>query len=674
MTTIPASLFVNVVPSVLAAGGSAVAANAVVLTPSNRVPIGSVYSFSSGSAVTSFFGTGSAEDVIANGATGKGSGYFGGFTNANDLPGQLMFAQYNAAAVSAYLWGGNAGTALTLAQLQALSGTLSITIDGIVKSGSVNLSTATSFTNAAEIIANGLGLAGVAIGTVTGSIGGTATTSTTTGTTLTLGALATGKFQVGDVLSATDGTHTLSTQTIVAQLTGTPGGSAGATFQMSAAATGGDLTSATVTAKGTTMTVTALGTAAAVTAGDTISGTGVTVGTYVVGQVLPLIAGEATGGVGRYTINATQVGVVISETLTLDAPAVQFDSISGSFVVYSGTTGPTSTMTFATGTISAALLLTQATGAVLSQGAAISTPAATMNSVVVATTNWVTYMNATDPDGGSGSTLKQAFAAWKAAYPNRYAYVCWDTDPNARGNVPQSTTLGQILKGNGDSGTCLISELTDLNQAAFVCGAAASIDFTEKAGRITFAFKSQAGLVSDVTTQTAAVNLGGNPQVAGDFGNGYNYYGAVGAAAASFLWFQRGTVTGPFKWFDSYVNQVVMNNDFQLALLNLQNNAFSIPYNVAGNNLIEAALADPIAKYLNFGAFAPGTISNAQAVSVNTAAGANISNTLQTQGYYLQILQASSASRAARTTPPAKFWYLDRGSVQSITLASIALQ
>jgi hypothetical protein len=29
--------------------------------------------------------------------------------------------------------------------------------------------------------------------------------------------------------------------------------------------------------------------------------------------------------------------------------------------------------------------------------------------------------------------------------------------------------------------------------------------------------------------------------------------------------------------------------------------------------------------------------------------------------------------RAARTSPPCTFWYIDRGSVQAITLASVAL-
>jgi hypothetical protein len=122
-----------------------------------------------------------------------------------------------------------------------------------------------------------------------------------------------------------------------------------------------------------------------------------------------------------------------------------------------------------------------------------------------------------------------------------------------------------------------------------------------------------------------------------------------------------------------HINQIWLNNQFQLALLELLNNAKSIPYDSAGNNLIESALADPIQAGLNFGAYAPGSISQAQIAEVNSAAGSNISQTLQTQGYYLQVLPATSIVREARGSPPINFWYLDRGSIQLMTMDSIAV-
>lgn len=659
MTTIPASEIDQVTPSVLGAGGSALSAIAVVLSTSTRVPIGQVAGFSSGLAVTNFFGPGSTEDVVANGASGKGSGYFGGFSGSNKLPASILFTQYNQAAVAAYLRGGNAAAALTLAQLQALTGSLTAVIDGYSHViSSISLASYTSFSAAAAGIQ--AAFTDPTEASFTAAIGAVATgTAGSPNTKLVLTAV-TGLVSVGDTVA---GTGITAGTTILSQDTGgTPGGAG--TYNLSAANTA---SSAAVNITSNVLNVTA-DTDHTISAGQTVTGSTVAAGTLITGQL-----GGTVGGIGTYKISGAPQQIA-SEAMTgvATAPLVTFDSISGAFVITSGITGAPSTAAFATGTLAAPLLLTSATGAVLSQGAAAAVPAAFMNNVVAQNTAWVTFMTAFDPDGGTGNSVKQAFAAWKNSQNNRFAYVCFDTDVSPTTQVPATSSLGYILTNNQDSGTCLIYEPSDLNLASFICGAAASIDFEETNGRITFAFKSQAGLVASVSNQVAADNLAGSPQGASR-GNGYNFYGAYAAAQANFIWFQRGFVTGPFLWLDSYINQIVMNNAFQNDLLELQANSKSIPYSTSGANLIEGALSDSIAQFLNFGAFGPGDISSSQAAAVKAAAGVDITTALETQGYYLQIKTASAAARSARTTPPATFWYLDRGSIQSINLASVAL-
>lgn len=568
MTTIPASELVSVNPSVIGAGGDALAITGLFLTTSTRAPLGTVQSFPDQASVSDYFGAGSTEDTAAG-------IYFSGFTGADARPASLLLAQYNTAAVGAYLRGGDI-SGLTLAQLQALTpGTLSVTIDTVVKSGSINLSAATSFSNAASIIGNTLSIQGPQDGVFTGAI---------SGTTLTISAVTSGTIGVGDV----------------------------------------------------------------------ISGSGVTAGTYITAL------GTGTGGVGTYTVSASQTAG--STTITAYLPAVTYDSVSGAFEIVSTSTGTGSTITYGSGAMATSLLLTAATGAVLSQGAAIAVPATFMNALIAVNQNWVTFTHLFNPDA-SGNTNKLAFAAWKDTKNNRYAYVCWDSDTTPTTTNPATTSVGYILDGNNDSGTCVIWA-TDYTIAAFICGAAASIDFAEPNGRITFAYKSQAGILANVTDSAVAADL---------LANHYNFYGAYGAANESFVWFQNGTCTGPFTWFDAYINQVWLNNLFQVSLLNLLGNAKSIPFSAAGNSLIEQSLADPIASGLSFGAYGPGEISAAQAAEVNADAGANIAGTLQTQGYYLQILAATSSVRAARGPRQGKFFYLDRGSVQTIELSSVAV-
>jgi hypothetical protein len=289
-----------------------------------------------------------------------------------------------------------------------------------------------------------------------------------------------------------------------------------------------------------------------------------------------------------------------------------------------------------------------------------------MPAIIAQTTNWATFTTLTDPDAGYGNTQKQAFAAWNTATgPDEFVYVAWDSDITPTTSASATTSLGAILAANGNSGTECIYDV-DYSIAAFFMGAAASINFNEPRGRITFAFKSQAGLPAEVTTLTAYNNLKAN---------GYNCYVAIAAANQQYQDYQNGTITGPFKWADSYINQIWLNAALQLAILDMLAQIKAMPYNADGYGLLYSACLQPILNAVSFGAINAGVaLSAAQIAQVNFQAGLNISTDLQTKGWYLQILPASAAQRAARATPPAKLWYCDAGSIQTVSLASIAVQ
>lgn len=145
MAAIPASAIVNVLPNVISAGGTGLDLVGLILTDSTRVPLGQVLRFASAADVASYFGALSTEATLA-------STYFAGFDTSTIKPAALLFSQFNTAAVAAYLRGGSLSS-LTLSQLQALSGTLTVTTNGTAKtSGTINLSAATSFSDAAATI------------------------------------------------------------------------------------------------------------------------------------------------------------------------------------------------------------------------------------------------------------------------------------------------------------------------------------------------------------------------------------------------------------------------------------------------------------------------------------------------------------------------------------------
>jgi Protein of unknown function (DUF3383) len=659
--TIPASYSVESSPSVISAGGNALNLNGLLLTKSTRVPIGQVLSFPTGAAVSSYFGAASAEAVVANGGqtlggNPAGTGYFGGYQNATAVPGALLVAQYPATAVAAWLRGGSLA-AMTLAQLQALSGSLTVVMDGYSHViSSISFAGDNSFSAAAAAIQ--AAFTDPTESSFTASLGASFT-ATGTGTSFVVTSV-TGILSVGDTVT---GTGVPTGTTIVS---GPSGGGAG-TYTTSVATTAA---AAACTSTSNVLNVT-VDTDVAIAVGQTVTGASVAAGSIITAL------GTGTGGVGTYTLSGAQQHIA-SEAMTgtATAPLVTFDSVSSAFVVTSGITGAPSTAAFATGSLAASLLLTSATGAVLSQGAAATTPAAFMAGIIAQTTNWASFFTAFDPDGGNGNAQKLAFSAWTNSVAPRYAYLAWDTDITPTESVPASSSLGyQVTTALNYSGTVPIYEPNDLNHAAFLAGSIAAIDFTKAGGRISFAYKTQTGLAAAVTSITAAVNLGGNPQANGSFGNGYNFVGAFATANQGFVNYQRGSISGPFKWLDSYVNQIWLTNQFQLAAYEYMTQVGSFPYTPAGYANFEIAMQDVIQAGLSFGAYSAGvTLSSSEISEVNAAAGANIATTLQTQGWYLQVKDPGATARASRGSPIITFWYVDGGSVQALNIGSVAVQ
>lgn len=337
-------------------------------------------------------------------------------------------------------------------------------------------------------------------------------------------------------------------------------------------------------------------------------------------------------------------------------PTCVWNAVNSTFTLTSPTTGDTSTITFASGSLADALMFTAAAGALLSQGQAVDTPASAMNAIKAASQNWVDFMTLWEPT----ITEKGQFADWSNAQNQRFMYVVWDTDPQA---IVQNSAacFGAVAKTAAYDGVMCVYNSKEL--AAFVLSCVGSIDFTRANGRITAAFKSQSGFTPTVTDQQIAANL---------LANGYSFYGAYATANRQFNFLFDGNLPGKWKWLDTFINQVYLNSQFQLALLSLLNSVGSIPYNEDGYSLVRAAMTDPIDSALSFGSIRQGvTLSAPEKAQINQAAGRDVSPILEQRGYYLQVLDPGQQVRVIRGTPVINFWYTDGGAVQKINVASI---
>jgi hypothetical protein len=338
-----------------------------------------------------------------------------------------------------------------------------------------------------------------------------------------------------------------------------------------------------------------------------------------------------------------------------------FDSTLNAFIIKSPTTGAASTIGFATGTISAGLKLTSLLGAVTSQGADVAVQSTFMNAILGKTQNWASFVTVFEPVTAD----KILFAAWVNSTHDRFAYIAWDSSlAPAAGADP--TCFGALVTAAEYDGVFPVFDPNG-DKAAFVAGTVASIDFAATNGRISFAFKRQAGLLPDVTDATVYANY---------LLNGYNVYARFATSNDTFTDLQPGSTPGQWRWFDSYVNNIWLNAALQLAYMNFLTSVNSVPYNQSGYNQLRVVASGPIEAALNAGVIQKGVaLSASQRSTINTAVGATTAaQVVVTLGWFLDIKDADSIVRAARGSPPMVLYYADGGSIQKIELSSTEVQ
>lgn len=382
-----------------------------------------------------------------------------------------------------------------------------------------------------------------------------------------------------------------------------------------------------------------------------------------------------TAGALTFTIDGTSVALtsldlsgestysdvctVINTALTTagSSATASYDAGQECFVITSGTTGATSSITYESGTTLGLLLnWTEDTGAVLSQGMDSMDVAANMAAIRAVSENWATFTNLYTPAADSEVL---ALSAWASSQGVEYLYVAWSESLQL---IAQSDTTSIAVQINESQNGATTLIYGGLRYAAFVCGAVASIDWERVNGVITLAFKSQSGLSATVQSATDAVTL---------LGKKCNFYGNYATRNDAFVFLYNGSMFGQYNFIDPFINAVWFNNAIQVSIMNGITMAGRVPYNEDGYTLIRAWIQDPINRALRNGVIDTGmALSEAQKAEVISEAGMDITDALQTEGYYLQVEDAGAQVRTNRESPSIGLWYTYAGSVQKIELAS----
>ena len=247
--------------------------------------------------------------------------FFSGYSGSSAT---MLFDRMPTGGGRARIYGANL-SGLTLAQLQAINGTLSLTSEGYNFNASINLASATSFGSAASLIQSALNAAQPTEATTTGSSiapGSASFTGSIEGGLMVVTAVSSGQIAIGGILTSANG----YSGHIIAQISGTPGGVG--VYNVWYGAPGNGVIAPPGTALSETYGILTIGTvkSGTVAVGQEITGSGVAANTAIQANI------RGSGAGSQWVVDLTQT--VASEALTAKAAplAVTNDAVTGATV------------------------------------------------------------------------------------------------------------------------------------------------------------------------------------------------------------------------------------------------------------------------------------------------------------------------------------------------------
>lgn len=338
--------------------------------------------------------------------------------------------------------------------------------------------------------------------------------------------------------------------------------------------------------------------------------------------------------------------------------AVEYSSLHEAFIITNGQTGAESTLSFAAGTASGAMGLTENSGAVLSQGSDIVPPFQTMENVIKVTQNFVNFTTAYMP--GESDVL--GFAEWADSKGVDYLFIYADNDAKLLQPNNKNTIAAKLKEQNSGA---VAGVYASPEYAAFLMGVGASIDWNRNQAIVTAAFKAQSGLPANVTNATDASNL---------ISQGMNFIGDYATRNDNFIFQYPGQMFGKYAWIDAYWGAVWIKNQIQAACMQGFESAGRVPYNERGYTQVRAWIQDPVNRALNNGVIDSGIVlSEAQKTQVNQEVGRAVAMDIESAGYFLEVKDPGANARVGRESPQINFYYTYGGSINRLDIPATML-
>ena len=376
-----------------------------------------------------------------------------------------------------------------------------------------------------------------------------------------------------------------------------------------------------------------------------------------------------TDGAFNISLNGSDVtitGVDLSACTSLSAVAtviegkftnasVTYDTVQSKFVITSTVTGASSTIGYgsapASGTdLSAVLGLTQALGAVLSQGNDALTVAENMERITTVTRNFVGFTTLT----AVAESVAVQYAAW-ADLDDDYVYFYHSNDSTLLSKATNTTSVPVTLKAYNTT-ACVFGDVYD---AVFMLAIGASIKWDSANALKTWFAKSASGLNAKVLSDTEAEALESIR---------CNYIGQFATRNAEFTLLNRGCLSGTqYGFIDVLYGAIWLRARLQRGLMDCFAGSNRIPYTQQGYGIIATFIAEAVEEALGNGVIDVGlTISDSERITIMNEIDEDISVELLNNGYWYKISDPTASARADRQSPVMAMYYTYAGSVQQI--------
>ena len=376
-----------------------------------------------------------------------------------------------------------------------------------------------------------------------------------------------------------------------------------------------------------------------------------------------------TDGAFNISLNGSDVtitGVDLSACTSLSAVAtviegkftnasVTYDTVQNKFVITSTTTGASSTIGYgsapASGTdLSAVLGLTQALGAVLSQGNDALTIAENMERITTVTRNFVGFTTMT----AVAESVAVQYAAW-ADLDDDYVYFYHSNDSTLLSKATNTTSVPVTLKAYNTT-ACVFGDAYD---AVFMLAVGASIKWDSANALKTWFAKSASGLNAKVLSDTEAEALESIR---------CNYVGQFATRNAEFTLLNRGCLSGTqYGFIDVLYGAIWLRARLQRGLMDCFAGSNRIPFTKNGYGILATFIAEAVQEALGNGVIDVGlTISDSERITIMNEINEDISVELLNNGYWYKIDDPTANARADRQSPVMAMYYTYAGSVQQI--------